>query len=93
MAPPRLPPPDTVSTWTRPLDLAPNDASGPLCDRECSVAQDSQAAADAARIGQLPSLAGFARRFSAAIWSLNGTSIRRDLNPTDYASIRRVLDT
>ena len=57
------------------------------------MVQTSQAAADAARIGHLPSVAGLAHRFSAAIWRLNGTSIRRDLRPADYASVRRVLDT
>lgn len=57
------------------------------------MAQNSQAAAGPVRIGRLPSVAGLARRFSAAIWRLNGTSIRRDLRPADYASVRRVLDT
>jgi hypothetical protein len=57
------------------------------------MAQNSQAAAGPVRIGRLPSMASLAHRFSVAIWRLNGTSIRRDLRPADYASVRRVLDT
>ncbi len=58
------------------------------------MAQNSQAAPHAAKIGHLVSLANFARQFGAPFWRLNGSGIRRrDLYPADFASVRRVLNT